>query len=856
MKRKLLLLVAFVTMTVASSAQTTAYPAGDMIQCGNEVFNLTVQTPVILGSQSVAEFTVGYYETMADAAAQANPISIPSAYVSAPSQEIFARVTKTIDGTFDITSFTLSWTALTEVPDVPDVTVCDSYVLPIVPGISYATDMAGTAAAPATITTSMTIYRRSTDFPCATPSSFVVTIIDTPVVYDIPDVVTCDFYILPPLEYGNYYSGPSGTGQLLFAGDAIYSSQTVYIFATTGTCSAEESFEVFINFSNPYAVNNVSACLGYTLPNLPPGYEYYSSTTGMDFSPVPIGTVITESTFIQVVGDANVCFAISDFIVFIGDPPHGNPTPLVGCDADGDGYGTFNLDERIGQIRNGLLNVVVTFHETMIDAENGINALPSPYFNTTANSQVVYARVENPAGGCFSVVALQLNTQVCGTISGTVRLDIDNNGCTAADPVATNRTLRYDNSSGTHYTYTNNFGQYTFTDVYPGSITLHLTTGGGFSGNPASQTLSVLPSGNYTADFCLIPSPINTTSDARVYLSASTAARPGFAAGYNVIIRNDGNTALTGTATFTFDESKLDFTVANPAATSQTANTIAFDVSGLLPAQYQVFNIAFMVKEPPVVNSGDMLNFSAVFANTQTDATPANNTALYGQEVVNSYDPNDIIIHQGAYIYQENMPEELVYTVRFQNTGTASAINVRIETVLDDLLNWNTFRPIAASHNYVVQRDYGNRVAFRFNGINLPNSGANEPASHGYVVFAAKPSWLMQLGSIVSAQADIYFDFNAPITTNTVTTEVINLLGVGENELASVKMYPNPATQVVNIETDNVFTVELYDIQGKKIMEDKGENQLSVDVSVLQKGMYFVKVVTDTGSEVKELLVK
>ena len=44
----------------------------------------------------------------------------------------------------------------------------------------------------------------------------------------------------------------------------------------------------------------------------------------------------------------------------------------------------------------------VTFHETPEDAEQGINALTSPYSNTIANSQTIYVRVVNDDTGCVN----------------------------------------------------------------------------------------------------------------------------------------------------------------------------------------------------------------------------------------------------------------------------------------------------------------------------------------------------------------------------------------------------------------------------------------------------------------------
>jgi len=58
----------------------TIYPICNMFQCitpitGNETFNLSTQNPIILGSQSTAEYTLSYHTSQADADNDRNPIT-------------------------------------------------------------------------------------------------------------------------------------------------------------------------------------------------------------------------------------------------------------------------------------------------------------------------------------------------------------------------------------------------------------------------------------------------------------------------------------------------------------------------------------------------------------------------------------------------------------------------------------------------------------------------------------------------------------------------------------------------------------------------------------------------------------
>ncbi|MBL4667132.1 MAG: hypothetical protein JKY04_07130, partial [Sneathiella sp.] len=90
------------------------------------------------------------------------------------------------------------------------------------------------------------------------------------------------------------------------------------------------------------------------------------------------------------------------------------PDPLEVCDVDNDGIVFFMLTDKDEEIIGGEPGVVVSYHENLIDAENGAFALTSPYTNIQTPTQVIYVRAEYPlppvgtGTGCFRVIELQL----------------------------------------------------------------------------------------------------------------------------------------------------------------------------------------------------------------------------------------------------------------------------------------------------------------------------------------------------------------------------------------------------------------------------------------------------------------
>jgi gliding motility-associated-like protein len=132
---------------------------------------------------------------------------------------------------------------------------CTAFVLPaLAAGQAYYTAPDGPAgtgtviAAGTSISTDQTvyIYSESGTVPnCVLQDSFNVVITPVDVTAPAP-VAECDSFELPALSAGNYYTGPGGTGTQLSAGDIINTTQPLYVYASNGTCSDEETFTVTI----------------------------------------------------------------------------------------------------------------------------------------------------------------------------------------------------------------------------------------------------------------------------------------------------------------------------------------------------------------------------------------------------------------------------------------------------------------------------------------------------------------------------------------------------------------------------------------------------------------------------------
>jgi uncharacterized repeat protein (TIGR01451 family) len=241
---------------------------------------------------------------------------------------------------------------------------------------------------------------------------------------------------------------------------------------------------------------------------------------------------------------------------------------------------------------------------------------------------------------------------------------------------------------------------------------------------------------------------------------------------------------------------------------------------------------------------------------------PSNNFSSCSQIIIGSYDPNDKMESHGEKILHSTFTanDYLYYTIRFENTGTASAINVRVDDLLDSRLNENTIKMIGASHNYIMDR-VDNNLTWRFDNIQLPVSVANTNIGKGYITFQVKPRLGYAVGDIIPNTASIYFDFNPPIITNTFQTEFVAQLGVNEFENGDFVFYPNPVSDLVTISVKNsgtIVAIAVYDILGKLILIEKPTTAVSIqtlDLSSVSKGVYLLEVTSDNNLKVIKKLI-
>lgn len=457
--------------------------------------------------------------------------------------------------------------------------------------------------------------------------------------------------------------------------------------------------------------------------------------------------------------------------------------------------------------------------------------------------------------GCYGVIITKLTNLLANTISGNVKFNTNNNNCSTGSNFK-NRRITANNGVNSYSSFSGNSGNYNIyipnTGTYNVSALTNLNSN--FSSSPTSSTIISSGQNNtYNANFCI--SSATNYSDLEVSLIPITNARPGFTANYRLYYTNLGSTSLSGSIHLTFDNGKLNLANTIPAPTSNTANSITWNYTNLLPFENRSIALTFSVFTPPTVNDGDILTFIATGNPTLGDANTANNSFQMNQVVVNAFDPNDKTVVEGAYISQSQVGNYLHYITRFQNTGSATATTVVLKETLDDDLDWSTFEPIESSHNYTIQIKDNNQLTCTFSNINLASSASNEPASHGWFSYKIKPKSTFTYGNIASSDSKIYFDYNLPISTNIVTTQ-ITALNTTSFVNEKFQIIPNPVQDSFSITGNFIdsYTYQIHDCHGKLLADDILQKDQKVNISHFANGLYLVTIKSSDQSNTYKII--
>jgi len=348
-------------------------------------------------------------------------------------------------------------------------------------------------------------------------------------------------------------------------------------------------------------------------------------------------------------------------------------------------------------------------------------------------------------------------------------------------------------------------------------------------------------------------------ADLAVDVTNVNVFRRGFSTDLNITSSNLGSLVQSAKIQLVLD-SELFFISSIPSPDTIIFDTLTWNTS---PLNFlDVVKIRVTTLTSSVASLGDTIHCFTIINPVVNDTFPADNYSELTGAVKGSFDPNEKECSQGDYFstVQLTNREELVFTIRFQNTGSFTADSIHIRDTLSSYLDLSSFRVISNSHPMQWSLS-GNGIAdFYFAHINLPPSTTNELNSHGYVKYGIHCKPNDAVGNSITNMASIYFDFNSPVQTNTTSTLITfpvlaNLNDSHQNQVSNIVVYPNPTSAILTIdltksEYKNV-SMTIFNSIGSIVKSLQLQNLFtSISINDLADGLYLGSLINKEGQTI------
>ncbi len=147
----------------------------------------------------------------------------------------------------------------------------------------------------------------------------------------------------------------------------------------------------------------------------------------------------------------------------------------------------------------------------------------------------------------------------------------------------------------------------------------------------------------------------------------------------------------------------------------------------------------------------------------------------------------------------------------------------------------------------------------------LVSTTGNNPADFTNTIHAGtvdQASWAKKSYSLAGfAGQEIYIAFRHHnindmfwMLIDDIAVTAGNTASISEVENSNVVLYPNPVTNILNIEAQGIQEVSVMDVNGRTVMTLQNTNR--IDMSNLANGVYFVRVITSEGVSTQKIAKK
>ncbi len=223
------------------------------------------------------------------------------------------------------------------------------------------------------------------------------------------------------------------------------------------------------------------------------------------------------------------------------------------------------------------------------------------------------------------------------------------------------------------------------------------------------------------------------------------------------------------------------------------------------------------------------------FYNLKTDTLETNNLLLNSLDTIAYNNYMYLCTQMGLLTNNNTFCKTVTLPLQFANYNLQLINELHIKNI------WATHNETNVSHFNILKSNNG-KDFITIGKVNARNKEANEYS-------------FIDDNSQLTIGTKLYYKIAAVDKDGKTSYSETKLLTIN-NKLSTINIYPNPATSIVTIESNNVKELLIVDYLGKIIYTDKtNRTSYIVNLKSFAKGVYIVKVILNNGDVKTEKLI-
>ena len=223
--------------------------------------------------------------------------------------------------------------------------------------------------------------------------------------------------------------------------------------------------------------------------------------------------------------------------------------------------------------------------------------------------------------------------------------------------------------------------------------------------------------------------------------------------------------------------------------------------------------------------------------------------------------PNNILRSKTASFQGNNLPCNNVYTEVFFDTPITVQGLYHVSVEVGEYQGADTWNiEVLSSVYFFNETPTPEERCGKCNSDYAPlYKDRGDTAWHAYPHATADTPYVYGIDAYYSIPLIFPIKGELVLPSDTVATDTASsALSANLLNEESVRVYPNPASEVLNVASDyNILNVAIFDAMNR-LVEEKEVNAKNIRISLAQRpaGVYFIKVLTDRGSTMRKFVIR